>query len=249
MTCALNFYDRLKHFQTQALLLALVTSIICSFGATYTFAAPATAQQAASNLEDPVKAYQKAAESLKLQTEPANYVWPTVESKKRASNFTLPTKLLLIPAAIFLILVSWSLIKHLIKAKALKINSTEKDTQASPDLAALDKIRHDADLLAKQGCYTEAMHALLLNTIEELKKQIQLTFPSSLTSREIVNNLGLTPQCAATMGQIVSKVELCWFGSQKPQEEDYLQCRTNFELFRGLLAKNPKPQQSKAVKK
>jgi hypothetical protein len=223
------------------------------------YLSPAAAAQAESNgeietetggkIQDPNAAYRQAVSSLNLQTEPGPFRNdPVVNAPKPGKKLNLPVELLGIPAFIFLALVSWSLIRHFRRSRAWKTKIAESAQASAPDPQALEKIRDQADLLAGQGLYTAAMHKLLLNTIEEIKNQTKLTLPQSFTSREIVKNLGLDQPQTTILGQIVSKVELCWFGNHQPQKEDYLACRAIFQSFQSLLA-NASPLEQAAEAK
>lgn len=87
----------------------------------------------------------------------------------------------------------------------------------------------DADRLAREGRFTEALHMLLLDCIAQLR---QLRFDSliapSMTSRELVRRLSLPEQSAKSLSAIVSAVELSHFGGRQPVERDYARCRESY---------------------
>ena len=50
-----------------------------------------------------------------------------------------------------------------------------------------------ADDLARQGRFVEAMHVLLLQGLDEMRKRLDLRFADSLTSREIMRRANVSP--------------------------------------------------------
>ncbi|MDR1488040.1 MAG: hypothetical protein LBT62_08645 [Deltaproteobacteria bacterium] len=214
----------------------IAVSAFCSQAFSQSDAASPSVQKG-FHRQDPAEVFRQAAKDLDLQTE---FEKSAPQTKLPKFNFDLSWKALAIPGAVLLALIIFSLVKHYHRRKIRKTKVEQEPGQTSLDPAALAKIQKQADELADDGLYIEAMHSLLLSTIEELKNQMNSSLPSSLTSREIVNNLGLSPGPAENMSRIVEKVELCWFGNFIPKKEDYLQCRSLFDKFKAALTALPK---------
>jgi hypothetical protein len=99
----------------------------------------------------------------------------------------------------------------------------------------MDKAQCAADELARQGSYAEAMHALLLQSVAELRLRLDVTFAVSMTSREILRKVGLAAAGREAFSDIILRVEISWFGSHLPGPEDYQACRRSFEILTRAL--------------
>lgn len=98
-----------------------------------------------------------------------------------------------------------------------------------PDKAIVD----EADALAAAGRFAEAVHALLLRTIQALGRHMPV--PRALTSREIEQRAGLPDEARAAFGDLVQAVELTRFGGRPADAEDYARCVACFERIRAAL--------------
>lgn len=86
-----------------------------------------------------------------------------------------------------------------------------------------------AEALASQGRWAEAIHALLLETLEALSRAARLA--PSLTSREIVERVPLPVRAREALSGLVLAVELSRFGGAAAEESDYRACLGRFHAF------------------
>ncbi len=86
-----------------------------------------------------------------------------------------------------------------------------------------------AEALAAEGRFGEAIHALLLETLEALSRAARLA--PSLTSREIVARVRLPPPARDALSGLVLAVEVSWFGGASPGEAEYRTCLGRFHAF------------------
>jgi hypothetical protein len=100
----------------------------------------------------------------------------------------------------------------------------------------MEEARVEADDLARQGHYGEAMHLLLLNSLSELRRQLGTSFAVSLTSREIERRVQLPDIGRQSLTAIIGSVEQTYFGGQDAGRDDYSACRSNFEILKRSLA-------------
>jgi hypothetical protein len=107
---------------------------------------------------------------------------------------------------------------------------TDAAVGASPAEAA-----SNADELASRGLYREAMHLLLLRAIAELRHRLGMDFARSLTSREILRRANLPEEGKAPLRDIITRVELSYFGAYPAAANDYAACRTSFDRLMDLL--------------
>lgn len=91
----------------------------------------------------------------------------------------------------------------------------------------------EADALAAAGRFAEAVHALLLRTIEALGRHMPV--PRALTSREIEARAGLPDAARSAFGDLVRAVEITRFGGRPADADDYARCVACFERIRAAL--------------
>lgn len=107
----------------------------------------------------------------------------------------------------------------------------EEVPQPTVDQDVIERPIGDADELARAGRYADAIHTLLLRTLVELVRATRTRVPSSLTSREILARVPLVPAAREALYQLVSTVELTYFGDDVPSAADYDRCRGEFQRF------------------
>ncbi|PID80992.1 hypothetical protein CSB20_04600 [bacterium DOLZORAL124_64_63] len=95
----------------------------------------------------------------------------------------------------------------------------------------------DPDALAAQGRYAEAIHALLLRSLALVSHRLDLTWPRSLTSREILRHQELTDEARAGLRQLIRRVEIHHFGGMVPVEADFQHSREIFTRLAGSRQK------------
>jgi hypothetical protein len=92
-----------------------------------------------------------------------------------------------------------------------------------------------ADELAGEGRYVEAMHILLLNALAEIRRRVGEHFADSLTSREILRRANLPGEGRVLLRDLITRVELSYFGAYPAERDDYLACRRSFDLLVRML--------------
>ena len=97
-----------------------------------------------------------------------------------------------------------------------------------------------ADELAARGRFVEAMHMLLLHGLAHIRLRLDQQFSDSLTSREILSSTNLPEAARASLRDVVTRVELTYFGQQSAGLADYTACRESFNaLARSLYGSAP----------
>jgi Domain of unknown function (DUF4129) len=97
--------------------------------------------------------------------------------------------------------------------------------------AIIDKPLGDADDLAARGEFVEAIHTLLLRTLQELAKSSMVRVERSHTSREILARVALAPEARDALSVLITYVELTHFGDEPAGTNDYARCREQFNRF------------------
>jgi hypothetical protein len=135
---------------------------------------------------------------------------------------------------VILILVSLNLRGSLWSSSRSRRLIRGEDGSNRAAAARMDKAQLAAEEIARAGNFTEAMHALLLQSLAELRR-LDLSFASSLTSREILRSAALPSEGRELFADIVSRVEISYFGAHQPDREEYLACRSSFESLTEVI--------------
>jgi hypothetical protein len=100
-----------------------------------------------------------------------------------------------------------------------------------PEALKAGALLADADRLAAEGRYDEAIHLLLYRSIDEIEDRRPHLVRPALTSRDIAALEALPETARATFGQIAQVVERSLFGGRPVQASSYAECRTAYEAF------------------
>ena len=99
----------------------------------------------------------------------------------------------------------------------------------------MGKAQVEADELARQGRYAEAMHTMLLRCVDELHNKLRVSIAVSLTSREILHHVKLPSEGRDHFADIINRVEISFFGGRRPVVDDYIACRSSYDSLTDAL--------------
>jgi Domain of unknown function (DUF4129) len=106
-----------------------------------------------------------------------------------------------------------------------------------PDEPVLDStLLADADALAREGRYAEAIHLLLLRTFEVLTHRMGSRLAPGMTAREAVTRLALPPPARPALADLVQAVETTNFAGRSASHADYRRCAERFTVLQSALA-------------
>jgi hypothetical protein len=100
-----------------------------------------------------------------------------------------------------------------------------------PAHARAQALLSEADRLAAEGRYSEAVRVLLHRSIEDIERAFATIIGPSLTAREIGALEPLSPQGRSVFGGIARAVELSLFGGRPLGAEDFARCREAYAGF------------------
>jgi hypothetical protein len=157
-----------------------------------------------------------------------------------AFNLKLPPSLLrlLLWGAVIAgtLVIAWSLRDSLpVVSRSRKIIAAEPIPPPLTRSGRMEEVQVEADDLARQGHYGQAMHLLLLKSLDEIRRQLGTRFAASLTSREILRRVQLSDIGRRSLTAIIRSVEQTYFGGEEAGQTDYSDCRTNFETLKHSL--------------
>ena len=103
----------------------------------------------------------------------------------------------------------------------------EEETWA-PEAAPARSWLREADALAAQGRYAEAVHHLLFRSIEDIGRRRPRLVRPALTSRELAAAEALPPPARSLFARIAGLVEHSLFGGRPVEAADWTEARTAY---------------------
>ena len=211
-------------------LVSLIVAWTCGLALVFGTAAPAFAGR------DVKAAVEQSVRSLNLQTEMPD----DTETESRWYDLHLPPDLVRVvlwgAVVLGVLVVVWSLRDSLpVLSRSRKIVALDEVVPSAP-AGRLEEAQIEADDLAREGHYGEAMHLLLFKSLNEIRRQRGVSFAVSLTSREILRLTQLSDVGRNSLAAIIVSVERTYFGGRPASQGDYSDCRSNFDLLKHSLA-------------
>lgn len=98
-------------------------------------------------------------------------------------------------------------------------------------LARMGQAQEKAEEYARSGSLREAMHVLLLQSLQELRLRLETNFSRSLTSREILRKVRLSDSGYNALSHIIEDAEAAYFGYKEVSLEEYEACRSSYYVL------------------
>lgn len=113
--------------------------------------------------------------------------------------------------------------------KQVRAEVQETSYQPAPEKARA--LLDDADKLAAQGLYDDAVRTLLHRSIDDIEQRSPRAIRPAQTSREIARLSILPPSVRAAFDPLVRAVERSWFGGLPLDSAGYQACRKSYADF------------------
>ena len=199
----------------------------------------------AGEIADPDRAREILRESTRehrIQTElPLKQAVPEEEKLSESSPPSAVSEataqmVLWIAIAVFVVVIAFTIIDNLRGggSRSPRRGSMPEAARAAVQVR-METARGEADDLAEGGSFAEAMHVLLLQSLNEMRRRLRVSIAYSLTSREILQRIDLQPEARVALADIIGRVEISYFGTHEPGEGEYRACRESFSILTGLL--------------
>ena len=164
--------------------------------------------------------------------------WPELRERERemepqsGGGFAGLASLLEILVWIGLAVLLGVVVSTLVQNRAVRREAPLREVQAGgAPAAALEQPRTAAEALAAEGRYEEAVHLLLLETIDALVAAQPGGVPEAWTSREIQRGLSMPEEARGPFAMLVDTVEASLFGGRPVAASDWEACRERFQTF------------------
>lgn len=100
-----------------------------------------------------------------------------------------------------------------------------------PDTETSRTLLEEADALASEGKYAQALHLLLFRSIEDIQMRRKRRLSTALTAREIGELDDLPPKPRKALAPIIELVEQSFFGGREASAENWATGRRAYEAF------------------
>lgn len=137
----------------------------------------------------------------------------------------------LVIVVVLALVLACFLVRHLRRREAAPPASEPVRTPWQPSAQQARLLLDDADALAAQNRFAEAVHLLLLVSIQEIADRRPGLVAPALTSREIASLPSLSPLAQKIFFAIALIVEKSRFGNRPLAADEYAQCRAAFAQF------------------
>lgn len=106
-----------------------------------------------------------------------------------------------------------------------------EDEEWAPDEAGARSWLEEADALAREGRFAEAIHHLLFRSVEDVARRRPALVRPALTSRELAASGGIPDRARDLFANIACLVERSLFGQRPVGESDWRQAREAYSNF------------------
>ncbi|WP_370545445.1 DUF4129 domain-containing protein [Caulobacter sp. 17J80-11] len=117
------------------------------------------------------------------------------------------------------------------RGKVLVLNKGEPAVEWRPDAAVARTLLEDADRLAGEGRFAEAVRLLLFRSIEDIQGRRPHAVKPAQTTRDIAALDALPASARPAFAKIGEAVERSFFGGRPVDAETFADCRQAYEAF------------------
>ncbi|HYI39047.1 MAG TPA: DUF4129 domain-containing protein [Allosphingosinicella sp.] len=114
------------------------------------------------------------------------------------------------------------------RRRSVGVEAEAEDETWAPEAAPARSWLREADALAAQGRYAEAVHHLLFRSIEDIGRRRPRLVRPALTSRELAAAEALPPPARSLFARIAGLVEHSLFGGRPVEAGDWTEARTAY---------------------
>lgn len=114
------------------------------------------------------------------------------------------------------------------RRRAVGVAAEAEEEDWAPEAAPARAWLREADALAAEGRYAEAVHHLLFRSIEDIARRRPRLVRPALTSRELAAAEALPPPARSLFARIAGLVERSLFGGRPVEASDWTTARTAY---------------------
>ncbi|MBW8812078.1 MAG: hypothetical protein JF588_01520 [Caulobacterales bacterium] len=125
----------------------------------------------------------------------------------------------------------WFILREIVPDRWFRRRSGVTATDWRPAPEAAQALLQDAEGLAAQGRFEDAIHLLLFRSIDDLSGRRPGAVKPALTSRDIASLEVLPPQARAAFARLAQAVERTFFGGLAAGPPEFEQAREDYRAF------------------
>lgn len=135
--------------------------------------------------------------------------------------------------ALALVLIAWFIVSELMSGRYEGRLGRKSFTQAGfrPEPSRARALLEEADRLAGEGRFEEAIHILLFRSIDDIAGRRPGAVKPALTSRDIVRLAAMPEDARIAFARIAEAVERTFFGGRPAGRDEFARCRSDYETF------------------
>jgi hypothetical protein len=129
------------------------------------------------------------------------------------------------------LLIAWFILREVVQVRFGPRRKATAPAAWRPEPDRARALLDDADRLAQDGCFDEAIHLLLFRSIDDITGRRPGLVGPALTSRDIARLDAMPSEAAGAFERIATAVERSFFGGRPAGEDDFTRARQDYEAF------------------
>lgn len=153
---------------------------------------------------------------------------------RNGSVFRIIIYLLIALFALFILYLLFPPLRNFVDSRLANLRAAkneEAEEDWAPHAAVAVELLQEADKLAAEGRYAEAVHLLLGRSIEDIGRRRPQLLRPALTARDIARSPDLPDAARGAFTTIANVVELSHFGRRPVDAAGWQQCRDAYSRF------------------
>jgi len=130
-----------------------------------------------------------------------------------------------------LVMILWFVARELLATRFRPKREIPALVDWRPDAEAARALLEDAEALAADGRFAEAIHVLLFRSIEEIGGRRPGVVRPALTSRDIARDVPMPAAAASAFARMAGAVERSFFGGRAVGPDDFDVARADYQAF------------------
>jgi hypothetical protein len=133
--------------------------------------------------------------------------------------------------AVGVALIVWLFVRELLASRFGRRKAAAPAADWRPEPGQARALLEDADRLAADGRFDEAVHLLLFRSIDDITGRRPGLVRPALTSRDIASLDSMPAPARSAFGRIAEAVERSFFGGRTVGADEFALCRREYEAF------------------
>jgi hypothetical protein len=129
------------------------------------------------------------------------------------------------------LLIAWFILREVVQVRFGRRRKAPAPAVWRPEPDRARALLDEADRLAREGRFDEAIHLLLFRSIDDITGRRPGLVRPALTSRDIARLEAMPSDAAGAFERIAKAVERSFFGGRPSGEDDFTRARLDYEAF------------------